>query len=231
MKHRFTSTLALISLSLMVFVLSFFWACGRGGGGAPMDLKFPDEREILEARQEKDRAYRLSEESPIPPESRAAFEGIEYYPYDPDLRFVVHLERYAEPVPFTIVSTRGEERPAVKVGYIRFDYGGKSNRLEVYSLRDLPAEHWDSLFLPFRDETTGVETYGAGRYVELANGVDDWYVLDFNTTYNPLCVYGRTIYRCPSTPSENHLSVAIRAGERGTGSHVTGGQHEEAGRG
>ncbi len=192
-------------------------ACGRAAetpGPAPA-LSFLDRDQIETQRTRKDEDYRLSEDSPIPPEQRESFTGLEYYDFDPELRFIVHLERYDEPKPFTIISTQGKERPAVKLGYLSFSYGGQDNRLEVYSLRDLSAEHWDALFLPFKDATTGSETYGAGRYVELAKGVDDWYLLDFNTAYNPLCAYGRTVYRCPSTPAENRLKVAIRAGERG----------------
>jgi hypothetical protein len=75
------------------------------------------------------------------------------------------------------------------------------------------------LFLPFLDATSGTETYGAGRYVDLAPGLDGWYVLDFNLAYHPLCAYGRTDYRCPKTPEENRLPFAVRAGERGWAVH------------
>jgi hypothetical protein len=114
----------------------------------------------------------------------------------------------------------------VTVGSIGFEREGAPHELQVYSLRDLPAEAWDSLFLPFMDATTGEETYPAGRYVELEKVEEGWYLLDFNQAYNPLCAYGREIYRCPRTPPENRLPIPVRAGERGWG--VPGADGEES---
>jgi uncharacterized protein (DUF1684 family) len=91
------------------------------------------------------------------------------------------------------------------------------------------AGHWQSpkaykssaekgqLFIPFRDATSGRETYGAGRYLDLdpawnrtAGG--KW-ILDFNRAYNPWCAYTEA-YTCPVVPKENWLSVPVRAGEK-----------------
>ncbi|HET8909624.1 MAG TPA: DUF1684 domain-containing protein, partial [Ktedonobacterales bacterium] len=84
------------------------------------------------------------------------------------------------------------------------------------------------LFLPFRDATSGSETYGAGRYLhdtvkgsELLRLDDASFpgyaggrvLLDFNYAYNPSCAYDPR-WVCPLTPTENRLKVAIRAGER-----------------
>ena len=75
------------------------------------------------------------------------------------------------------------------------------------------------------DETTGVETYGAGRYLSFpfAPQGDGWYGLDFNLAYHPLCAYGRTDYVCPRTPEENRLGFPVRAGEKGRIGHKTEG--------
>lgn len=203
--------------------------CGSpGGGGAspPPDVDPPAEQQVVREREAKDARYAGGDDSPIPPQLRDAFSGLEYYPFDPAWQFVVRLERRDEPKPFTITTTEGERRPAVKVGHVTFERDGKTHKLHVYSLRDIPADAWDSLFLPFMDETTGEETYAAGRYVELEKIRGDWYLLDFNQAYNPLCAYGRDIYQCPRTPPENRLPIAVRAGEKGWG--VPGAATEQA---
>ena len=61
------------------------------------------------------------------------------------------------------------------------------------------------LFIPFRDATTGVETYAAGRYLDLNENTTGFYDLDFNRAYNPYCAYN-TGYSCPIPPEENRCS-------------------------
>jgi len=202
----------------------------------PPGLALASEAEVEAERAAKDRELRTDPDSPIPQAHRAAFQGLQYYRHDPALRFAVKLRRYPEPVPLKMVTTSGQVRPAVKAGYVEFEHGGARHRLQVYQLRDPGAspEQWQSLFLPFLDRTSAVETYGAGRYVDLAGGADGWYVLDFNRAYHPLCAYGRDGYVCPRTPEENRLPFAVRAGERGwveAGQDHAGGQATAASHG
>ena len=85
---------------------------------------------------------------------------------------------------------------------------GEPAALAVYR-----SPHHDELFLPFRDATSGRETYGAGRYLEPAKLAGGRLLVDFNLAYNPYCAYSEE-YSCPLPPFENHLKVAIRAGEK-----------------
>ena len=68
------------------------------------------------------------------------------------------------------------------------------------------------MFIPFKDATNGIETYGGGRYLDapLENGV---LTLDFNLAYSPFCAYFEG-WTCPLPPRANYLNVAIRAGEK-----------------
>jgi uncharacterized protein len=68
-----------------------------------------------------------------------------------------------------------------------------------------------TIFVPFRDATSGKTTYGGGRYIDtrLAN---DAVELDFNRAYNPYCVWNFS-FACPVPPEENRLNFAIEAGE------------------
>ena len=95
-----------------------------------------------------------------------------------------------------------------RAGRVRVVVGGQEAPLTLFAPQ---AGH--GLFLPFRDATAGRETYGAGRYLDVAPPVDGRVVLDFNYAYNPYCAYNEH-WSCPLPPVENWLRVPIRAGER-----------------
>ena len=90
---------------------------------------------------------------------------------------------------------------------------GATRRLTGYVLDGDDAAEVDSVFVPFLDATSGTETYGAGRYLDLEAEPDGRYALDFNLAYHPYCVYAPT-YSCPLTTAENRLPIRIEAGER-----------------
>jgi uncharacterized protein (DUF1684 family) len=164
-------------------------------------------------RAEKDAFFKSSAHSPIPEEEREAFDGLPYYPIDQDL--VVDgltLDPYAgsEPSSFEIPTSDGKLRPAHRAGTFAFDLNAAPRRLTAYQL---DGSRGDSLFVPFLDETSGRETYGAGRYLDLEPDEDGTYAIDFNLAYHPSCVYAPK-YSCPLTPAENRLATRIEAGER-----------------
>jgi hypothetical protein len=167
---------------------------------------------LLEERRAKDTAFKTGVQSPLPAAEKAGFKGLSYYPPDENLRFHVKLNRYPVPERLRIGTNTGEIRTGLRYGYFEFDVDGKTSRLQVYRLDDAPAEG-PSLFVPFRDATTGKETYGAGRYIDLAENTGGMYDLDFNRAYNPFCAFAPS-YSCPVPPEENRLGVPIRAGER-----------------
>ena len=156
-------------------------------------------------RAEKDLYFRRDPYGPI--EDRQNFTGLKYYPPDPAFRYTLLLHR-AEPEPITFQTSTGDERVYYRVGTVEFEVDGQPAQLAIYK-----SEDYDELFLPFRDATSGTETYGAGRYlepVELANGE---LLVDFNLAYNPYCAYSDN-FSCPLPPVENWLKVPIRAGEK-----------------
>jgi uncharacterized protein len=163
-------------------------------------------------RAKKDAAFKSDPESPIPPQDRSRFRGLEYYPVDMSLRFSVRLMRHKSPAQVRLSSNTGEIRSGIRYGYFDFQVQGKMCRLQVYRLDDAPAGE-AQLFIPFRDTTTGAETYAAGRYLDLKENTSGIYDLDFNRAYNPSCAYDNK-YSCPVPPAENTLPVAIRAGEK-----------------
>jgi len=167
--------------------------------------------EVEQRRREKDQFFAKNAESPLPPELRIAFSGLSYYPIDWNYRFEGPVNRYPNQQKFSMLSTDGEWRDALKYGYVQFFLRDKQFKLQVYRLLDV--EEKNLLFIPFVDSNAGKETYPAGRYIDLVEKENGLYVIDFNGAYNPSCAYGGN-YACPVTPQENHLPISIPAGEK-----------------
>jgi uncharacterized protein (DUF1684 family) len=172
------------------------------------------EEAIGDFRAEKDAFFKNGGAgSPIPVAERDAFTGLPYFPVDPALRFDDRkLEPYTgdQPSNFQIPTSDGKLRPAHRAGILSFDIDGDRRVLTAYTFDGGDGE---SLFVPFLDSTSGTETYGAGRYLDLEPEEDGTYTLDFNLAYHPSCVYDAR-YSCPLTPAENRLPIRIEAGER-----------------
>jgi uncharacterized protein (DUF1684 family) len=166
---------------------------------------------VIEAgRAEKDEMFRVAPYSPIPGEDRDTFAGLAYYPVDLLYRLQgLGLNPYegAEPEAFLMPTSTDEMRRAWRAGTFRFELGGQALSLVAYDLGN------GSLFVPFQDATSGVETYGAGRYLDIEPDLDGTYTVDFNLAYFPYCAYSPD-YSCPLTPAENRLPVRVEAGER-----------------
>ncbi len=167
-------------------------------------------RALARFRTEKDDFFRTGHGSPLPHEEASAFAGLKYFDPDPALRFETQLQRYASPEAVMVATSKGSRQLFNRVGFFDLSIDGKPVRINAYQSaeRDDP-----TLFIPFRDATSGKESYGAARYLELEVEHDDRYALDFNYAYNPYCAYSED-YVCPLPPQENWLPVAIRAGEK-----------------
>jgi uncharacterized protein (DUF1684 family) len=109
--------------------------------------------------------------------------------------------------------TKGQEQDFLRWGEFRFKVGDREQTIQAY--KSDPAE--ERLFILFRDATSGKETYGGGRYLDLESDRDQTaegkWILDFNKAYNPWCVYSEN-YTCPLVPPENQLEIPIYAGEK-----------------
>jgi len=164
-------------------------------------------------REDKDRFFREHPQSPIPFEERSNFKGLDYYPPDPGSRFEFELHQNIDKQVVQIEATDGNMRDMIRWGEFRFQIGDVKCTLQAYK-SDLNEER---LFIPFKDATSGKETYGAGRYLDLDYQRDrtpegKW-VLDLNRAYNPWCAYSKN-YVCPFVPIENWVKVPIYAGEK-----------------
>ncbi len=165
-------------------------------------------------RRNRDRLFAEHPQSPIPAADRAGFEGLAYYDYDPGLRVLADPEA-AEARRLEIVTSGDDPYVFTRFATVSFELGGEPVELELYWLET----YGGGIFLPFADQTSGTETYGAGRYIlDTVKGadlgeVDGKLVLDFNFAYNPSCSYDLQ-WVCPLAPPPNRVAVPVRAGER-----------------
>jgi uncharacterized protein (DUF1684 family) len=177
---------------------------------------------LAEFRRRRDALFRTHPQSPVPAGERAAFAGLRYFDPDPRYRLTCRLEDQGFDEQVIEIDTGGDD------GVIRYRRAGRLSfrlhdqdcTLSVLSL----IGYGGGLFLPFRDATSGKETYGGGRYLfdtvkntdglclEITPGSPD-VTIDFNYAYHPSCVFDPR-WACPLAPRENWLPVAIRAGER-----------------
>jgi uncharacterized protein (DUF1684 family) len=174
---------------------------------------------VTRFRRGRDELFRTHPQSPIEPGERSSFAGLHYYPHDP----VYRVEARFEPGEGSELSIdTGGEDGAVRyrrAGHMVFRLHGEGCRLTVLSL----VQYAGGLFVPFRDATSGPETYGGGRYLfdtakdtdglvlEITPGSSD-VTIDFNYAYNASCAYS-PMWACPLAPPENYLRVPVRAGE------------------
>jgi hypothetical protein len=165
---------------------------------------------VAAKRQAKDAYLRTSIDSPL--RGPDAVRALSYFAVDPRYRIVVPRPRPpAGPERAIALDTSdGGQRIARRAAFLDFELHGQRLALTGFVLGStLPG----GLFVPFSDATSGRETYGRGRYLDLEIEPDGSVILDFNLAYQPYCAYS-SAYSCPLTPAENRLAVPILAGER-----------------
>ena len=166
--------------------------------------------ELTEFRESKDEFFAKDGHSPLMDQQRSRFKGLEYYPENSDLRFVLTISELTEAQKerVDIATSTGEFQPYLRWGTITFSVEGESATLSVYQEVD-----GEEFFLPFADTSSGHETYGSGRYLDVLSLHGGKVLVDFNYAYNPYCAYNPN-WSCPIPPLENRLKVPIHAGEK-----------------
>lgn len=204
----------LVSLSLLT-------GLAAAQSSQPQTTTFYGTVDVKAFREAREKEFRNPQMSPLRPQDFASFQGLNYFPVDKDYRVAAKFVATPEEKFFMMPTSSGVSRKYVKIGILNFKLSGKDYALNVYqSERNLTNEKFkeykNSLFVPFRDLTSGKETYGAGRYISVyapkENSAE--VILDFNLAYNPSCAYGSGEFSCPIPPQENFLQTEIRAGEK-----------------
>ena len=167
-------------------------------------------------QQRLNSSFKDATSSPLKKRDLKEFEGLQFFPVDSNFIVTAKLTR-KENAPIFKMPTTTDRAPLYKeFGVLDFIINNKSLQLTVYqSQEDLEDEQYkDYLFIPFTDETSGNESYGGGRYMDVMLSditSDDTIELNFNNTYNPYCAYNEK-FSCPITPRKNHLDIEIKAG-------------------
>jgi uncharacterized protein (DUF1684 family) len=161
-------------------------------------------------RERRNQYYASDPGSPLTEAQRDAFAGLDYFDERPDLVLELPIDTSGDDVGehIEMQTSDGVTKHYVRAGRIRFEVDGQPVTLSVF--RDIERGRY---FLPFRDGTSGKETYGAGRYLDPRARPDGTLVVDFNYAYNPYCAYGDG-WSCPIPPLENFVKARIEAGER-----------------
>jgi uncharacterized protein (DUF1684 family) len=195
-------------LALVAPALALLAACSSGPS-APNDSQYIEQ--LSAARVVKDQAFKEASDSPIPADKRSKILPLAYFPIDPDYAVPAVLRLSDDRPVFEMLTSSGEPRRMQLVGTLEFTLRGETRSLGAF----VPdgTEQITTLFVPFADQTTGKETYAAGRYLDIDPTSTGYYTIDFNRAYNPYCAYSPT-FECPFPPSSNRLTTEVRAGEK-----------------
>ena len=145
--------------------------------------------ELATFRAQKDQFFAAHPQSPLTPEQRQTFRGLSYFPENPTLRIEAPVEEFPEKAEVAMPTSTGDVGTYVRYGRLTFIVDGTEVELTLY------ANH-QGFFLPFADALAGMETYGAGRYLDPEPLGDGRFLLDFNRAYNPYCAYNEQ-WSCP----------------------------------
>lgn len=198
----------------LIVCLPFFCGFGKSDLSLSKEGEDPTERreeKIRLFREKRDRFFKEDPNSPLKESVRKRFKGLIYYPIDLKYAVIGSIEKYpTEPKPIyvNLPTNKEREKKYVKYGRFKFKLEGREYLLHIYR----PLGGGD-LFLPFKDKTSGSETYPEGRYLPIEPMPNEKVLIDFNRAYNPFCEYNEK-FTCPFAPKENWLDIEIRAGEK-----------------
>ena len=205
--------LSITRFALVAAVVIFAGACTSG----PSLDNGPYVAQIEKERADKDAFFRTTD-GPLLPENIASFKGLSYFPIDPSYEVPARLA--IDDVDRTTIlqlrTSKEQTRRVRRIGKLHFTLALKDTppaSFELTAFVEVDSPDVNRLFVPFTDVTSGKETYGGGRYLELNKTATGLYDLDFNRAYHPFCVFNPG-FECPVPPRENRLITAIRAGEK-----------------
>lgn len=173
------------------------------------------ERDINKERSERDAFFKYGENSPLSPDEKEEFTGLNYYETDKDFKVEAEVNRDEVPPDIVVTLEQGPDATFQGVATLSFELDNSQYQVKAYSPPDMIRRRASDeiLFIPFRDETTGDQTFEGGRYIDVSFEGEELITLDFNEAYQPFCYYNET-FPCPEPPDENELHIAVEAGER-----------------
>ena len=195
-----TISKTLLSLLLVLFML--FTSCTQ---------KKRIIRGETEFQKEINADYKDASKSPLTEKDRKNFEGLDFFRFDSVYLVKANFKRTSNEQPFKMKTTTDRTPMYLKYGELTFNLKGENFKLSIYQNQELiEKEGYENyLFLPFLDETNGLESYGGGRYIDAKIPEGDTMIIDFNKAYNPYCAYNNK-YSCPIVPRINYLKTRVK---------------------
>lgn len=192
-------------------------ACFYSWGQNQKELK----KEVKAFQKDLRKQYRSKEDSPLRTKvERREFKGHKFYKYDPEWVVNASYEVISSPDTIVMPTSAGTTKKFLK--YAKIAFVKDSVSCVFYGYRNVKyinhEEYGRYLFIPFTDATSGTETYGGGRYLDIEMPSSNAITINFNLAYNPYCAYA-TGWFCPIPPRDNDLKVSVRAGIRGPETH------------
>jgi len=164
--------------------------------------------------KERDRQYKFIKfniDSPLTEEQKKDFKELDFYGIDPSYKVRAKMVPLEEKKMIELPMTDGSMEKYLKHSFAEFDLNGKQQKLLLLqSMKEMDKRNF---FLAFADETSGAETYGGGRYINLHQDGKNSITIDFNMAYNPYCAYNPD-FACPLPPKENIMEIPILVGEK-----------------
>lgn len=168
--------------------------------------------EKIETERERQFKYiRFNIESPLTEEQKRGLQSLTFYAINPTYRVKARLLPIEIKKIREVPLTDGSTARYLEHSFAEFELAGKTNKLLL--LQALDETDMRNFFLAFADETSGKETYGGGRYLNVRQDGKNSITIDFNLAFNPYCAYNPD-YACPLPPRENLLTIAVPVGEK-----------------
>lgn len=192
--------------TILFFLLSIAFLSGCVQNKRPIKGETPFQKEL-------NAEYKDATTSPLKEKDLKDFESLDFFKFDSVYVVTASFKRTPETDYFEMKTTTDRITKERIYGILYFTLNGKDHQLNIYQGQDLIQKEGfeDYLFLPFLDETNGLESYGGGRYIDARIPKGDTMVIDFNKAYNPYCVYNEK-YSCPIVPRNNYLQTQVKAG-------------------
>jgi len=205
-------------VSILIAIIVFSISCKtKKQTDKHIDVINMSVEQLIELSKEKQHELNLQyadkDKSPLTAEDFSDFRSLSFYPIDAKYIVKAVFQKNPNPVSFELNTTTERVATYQKYGTMFFEIDGVKCQLPVYQNLELikKPEFKNHIFAPFTDLTTGGESYGGGRYLDLELPFGEKVLLDFNSAYNPYCAYNHK-YSCVIPPEENDLPVAIKAG-------------------
>ncbi|MES2560199.1 MAG: DUF1684 domain-containing protein [Bacteroidota bacterium] len=170
------------------------------------------QKKVAAAQAEKNASFFNPDHSPLDTAEIRLFKGLQFFAPNEQFKVEAVITWLPQIGYINMPQTGGDVVEYMQTAVLDFSIEGKQFQLPAYQTEEMKRNH--TLFIPFTDQTSGKETYNGGRYIDLPyNDHHREVLLDFNYSYIPYCAHTPR-YSCPKVPKENHIDIAVTAGEK-----------------